>query len=139
MKKSKVKMYEKKKAQGAVELAIVISALLLAFTLLLAFIQAGERKTTLKNEYEALSDIGYIIKQELSVASNALDGYVREFKLPEKAYGKSYSIDVEKNNTLILKTKDVTFLMVVPSFVGNFTKGMNKIEKINGIIYVNRE
>jgi len=25
---------------------------------------------------------------------------------------------------LILKTKDVTFLMVVPSFVGNFTKGM---------------
>lgn len=81
-------------------------------------------------------DFGYYLQNEFKIASNAKEGYVRNFELPMKLEGYEYGVFVI-NDTLILNYTQGLLYFPVPSHEGNLAKGVNSIRNVNGSICVN--
>ena len=77
-------------------------------------------------------------RNEIFLANNVKDGYVRNFKIPTIYYGYDYSIEIF-NNTMVLESQksNIQHEYFIPSLNGTIKKGDNIIKKINGTIYLN--
>lgn len=67
------------------------------------------------------------------------EGYSRQFKIPKRAGSLDYEITIDTGIIYIKTTNDKHALAIpVPEIIGNINKTENKIEKINGNIYLNQ-
>ncbi|MBW2981019.1 hypothetical protein KY360_06405 [Candidatus Woesearchaeota archaeon] len=124
------------KAQSAMEFMILVGILLFIFSMMLGVISSKTTYIAGKRESITGEDIATKIQKEINLAARVLDGYYREFTLPAKIGNKDYDISIT-GNEVILSLEGQDFWRVIPSVVGNITKGDNKINKTNGIIYLN--
>lgn len=114
----------------------------LAFLAVILFVAAsaneiGEFKDT--KEFLLIKDLALKLQKEVTIAASVEDGYERSFDLPEKLEGIVDYYMITKNNTITVNSSKTVFSVRVPVVYGkNFTKGSNKVEKIDGKIYVNR-
>ena len=81
-------------------------------------------------------DYGYALQNEFLIASSAKEGYFREFKIPQRLEGFSYSFQVN-NNSLSLNYSDSLVYFALPDHSGQLVVGKNNIQNINGTICVN--
>ena len=124
------------KAQAAMEFMILVGILLFIFVTMLGVVSSKTTYMAEKRETMTGEDIVTKIQKEINLAARVLDGYYREFTLPEKIGNKDYNISIA-GNEVILSLGEQDFWRVIPSVVGNITKGNNKINKTNGVIYIN--
>jgi hypothetical protein len=90
-----------------------------------------------EEERSLVKDVGVMVQQELVIASNVEDGYVRVFNVPSKL-DDSINYDLQIiNNTLIANTSEYECVLNVPSTIGNIQKGNNTINKTDGVLYLN--
>lgn len=111
----------------------------LAFLVALAFEIASLDQLNdfrLKKENEAVNDLALKLQQELIVASTVEDGYAREFRIPDNIDNMNYSLSTQ-NLTITVESKNSIRIVPIPKVVGNVSKGMNKINKTGGVIYIN--
>ena len=80
-------------------------------------------------------DVALKIQSEISIASNAEDGYSRDFELPEKINNRDYNISII-NNTLAVWTSATPYVVGILDAEGDLEKGSNTIRKTNGVIYI---
>lgn len=128
-------MHKKRGGQVAIEFIFLI---VVAFAVSIIFTYALIDKTQQLNdekEFVAIQDISFKIQNEISIASNAESGYMRDFELPNQTHFIDYNISVT-GNSLIIRTENKEYVLYVPSFDGNLTKGWNRICKDNGDIHV---
>lgn len=83
-----------KRAQVTIELVLLVGAVVFLVTIIIASVNFNTALAREKNEKEALEDFANYLQQELMLASKMHPFYAREFKLPEKILGKSYTIEV---------------------------------------------
>ena len=124
------------KSQAAMEFMILVGILLLVFSIMFGVIASKTTDMSKKKEIIIADDIVTKVQKETNLAARVLDGYSREFTLPQNIANKDYNISIV-GNEVILSTEKQDFWRVIPTVVGNVTKGNNRINKTNGIIYLN--
>lgn len=92
-----------------------------------------------KKEFFLVKDLALKLQKEVSIAASVEDGYERSFELPDKLGNIVDYFTIIRNNTITINSSKTVFLVLIPNTAGkNFTKGSNKIEKISGVVYVNK-
>ncbi len=123
------------KSQISAEFFIFIG---LAFLISIAFAAASLEQLNdfrAKKDEEAVKDLALKLQKELITASAVEDGYVRVFELPDKLDGINYSLTT-KNSTITVESKNSLYVASIPNAIGNFSKGINTINKTGGVIYL---
>jgi len=125
------------KAQAAIEFAVLISGVFLAFLIFLKVISGQYIDIGKEKEYSALKDVTDTVQREFFIAQSSKEGYSREFAMPAKINNEiDYTINIV-NNELLLKTNKFQYAVNIPNITGALQKGNNQIKKINGTIVLN--
>ena len=127
------------RAQSLMEFFILVGLAFLA-AILFVVISANEIKD-FRNQKELflIQDLALKLQKEVTIATSVEDGYERNFELPNKLDGSFNYFIVIRNNTMTVNSSKAVFSVAVPTTYGkNFTKGNNKIEKIDGKVYINQ-
>lgn len=126
------------KAQISTEFYIFLG---LAFLIAIAFEIASLDQLQdfrAQKESEAVKDLALKLQKEVLIAANVEDGYVRFFEVPDKLDNNiNYSLTTLNFSIITVQSKNGFYLVSIPRVFGNVTKGANKINKTNGIIYIN--
>ncbi|MBU0907051.1 MAG: hypothetical protein KKD18_02975 [Nanoarchaeota archaeon] len=130
---------KKNKAQSAIELFLLIGAVLF-FTLgfMSIFQQSIAKKSLEKREFE-MQELARSVQNEINIAAKSTDGYLRKFNIPGKIAGAEYSISLNEGY-LYLNTTDGKHAMAIQSqnATGQLIVGAtNTIRKINSTIFLN--
>ena len=125
------------KAQVSAEFFLFIG---MAFIIAIAFSMTSLDHINdfrIRKEGEEVKDVALKLQKELLIAASVEDGYARIFSIPDKLDDYvNYSV-VTQNSTITVESKNSIFTVRIPNSVGNATKGTNRINKTNGVIYVN--
>ncbi|MFH2020349.1 MAG: hypothetical protein ABIJ34_02980 [archaeon] len=124
------------RSQASIEfmyMVMVATAMIVVFS----YIFSTLYQDNLKEKQRLLfSDFGSSIRQELTIAAAAKQGYAREFDIPAKLEGYSYDIKII-GSTLILNNSYVSYNFYVPKVDGAIKKGNNIITNLNGTLCLN--
>ena len=129
-------MMEKKNAQGAIEFMIIFSAFLLFFVVLFSVIKMNIEDKNLEKERTIARNIALDVQYELNLASDASEGYYREFEIPNTIFGKDYEIN-NTNNEVYVSVNSMTITYKIIPLNGYVQKGLNIIQKQNGTVLLN--
>ena len=127
------------KSQVSIEFFTLIG---LAFLMLIIIVAASANEVKEfrdRKEFFLIKDLALKLQKEVSIAASVEDGYVRSFTLPDKLDNIVDYSTINTNASITVSSSKTVFFVRVPMIYGkNFTKGINKVEKINGKVYVNR-
>ncbi len=128
-----------KKSQSSMEFFALVGLAFLA-TILFAAITVNEVKEfSDQKEFLMIKDLALRLQKEVAIAASVEDGYERSFTLEDKLEGKVDYFTIITNSSISINSSKAAFSARIPLIYGkNFTKGSNKVEKINGKVYVNR-
>ena len=128
----------KKRAQTAVEFIILISFVLLVFTMFFLLIQSNLSDNKKYMSTREVKELALTVQEEINLASDSVDGYYREFKIPLVAGNEDYDINLTEGFVYI-RTKSGRNSIALPVRVveGNILKGDNFIKKQNGGVKLN--
>jgi len=110
--------------------------LLFLFLGIMIILLINTDKVHLERELLQGEDLATKVQKEVHLAARVPDGYSRTFRLPEKLGTKNYSIRLEENEVIVTTDKN-EYWRIIPLVNGTITKGVNIINKSNGIIYLN--
>jgi len=127
-----------KKGQSAIELVIVIGAVMLFFVTFLGVLGQNISEKTQQKRVEAVQELASLVQNEIAIAAGASEGYQRTFNVPNLILGRDYTISVE-DSFLFLKTTDEKIALGLPvqNLTGSIQKGDNTIKKLNNQILLN--
>ena len=127
-----------KKSQSSMEFFALVGLAFLA-TILFAAIAVNEVKEfSDQKEFLMIKDLSLRLQKEVAIAASVEDGYERSFALEDKLEDKVDYFIIVTNTSINVNSSKSAFSVRIPLIYGkNFTKGSNKIEKINGKVYVN--
>lgn len=126
----------KTKAQGAIEFIIIIGALLFFAISFFIIVQRNIEEKNVEKEAMIVENIALSIQDELALAKQSSEGYSREFNIVETISGKNYELNII-NNRIYIKTNIASLSFLVVEVNGTIKKGINKIKKENGQVYLN--
>ena len=125
------------KSQSATEFVILASFMLLVILGFFAVTSSKLIEAREEGNRKIAKDIADFAYKEIELANSLNNGYIRTFALPEKVNGISYSINITDNRELAVNYLDNEYVRFLPPNVsGNIGKGLNQINKSNGIIHV---
>lgn len=132
-------MHKRSRAQIAMEFLIVAGGVIFFASIILLTIYNNQEEKTFEGQNIQLKEIALTVQNEINLASKSTDGYKRFFKIPETAGTKDYEIQLD-SGVVYIKTTDEKFALTLPvkEVTGQINKTQNKIEKINGIVYLNQ-
>lgn len=131
--------HQKRRAQVAIEFLIIVSALVFFVSILLLTIQNKQENESYNRQNIQLKEIALTIQNEINLALKSSDGYSRNFEIPPTSGNQEYEVTILPGIVYINTTDTRHALSLpVPAVIGNINKTKNKIEKINGKIYLNQ-
>lgn len=133
-----MKVFFNKKAQSSLELAIILSILMLFTVAIFAFIQARMSSAIKERDNYLVQGIGDIISTEVNLALSVNGDYYREFNLPFSIEGKNYSIQTTGPSDIEITIEDSSQVVFLNTdVVGSFQQGKNIVKKTNDVITIN--
>ena len=128
-----------KHSQTSIEFIILVGFVLFFLTLFLIAVQENTSYKTHQRKNQQVKELILGIQDEINLASEASEGYYREFNVPNQVAGMDYQVGIAED-FLYIKTTDGRFAisLPVPSVVGDILKGDNFIKKENGAVYLNQ-
>lgn len=126
--------------QAAIEFVILVGIVFFAFLVFLGIILHNLQDLNRREDVESLESISLTVQNELNLATSVQDGYYREFTLPEKLNGKDYTIQQSENFIYFELGKYSTSKRIpkISDISNNIIKGVNTINKSEGVIHVNQ-
>lgn len=126
-----------KKTQFTIEFVILITFMLIVFLGFFAIVSYRLIKMEEAEKQQAAENIASFVFNEITLAKSVNNGYERTFKIPKKINGGSYNIKVIDNRELVVNYLEYEHVLFLPENVeGNVATGLNKIKKINGVVYL---
>jgi len=130
-------MIEMKKSQGSVEFVIIASFLLSVFLAMIYIVNTKTEESKYESIAASMEKIANTLLDEIRTAKSLDDGYKREIFIPTKIEDKDYEIRLIANRELVVKEGKQEYVAFVPQgVVGSVGRGKNKIEKKDGIVYL---
>lgn len=131
--------HSSRRGQVAIEFLIVVSALAFFVSLFLLAIQNSQQDKTYQHQNIQLKEIALTVQNEINLALESSDGYLRQFEIPATSRGQEYDIIIDLGIIYIKTTNNKHALTLpIPEIIGNINKTQNKIEKIDGEIHLNQ-
>ena len=125
------------KSQSATEFIVLASFMLLVILGFFAVTSSNLLEARGEANRKTAKDIADFAYKEIEIAVSLNDGYTRTFKIPQKVNGIAYTINITDNRELTVNYLDNEYVRFLPpKIIGNISKGINQIKKLNGIIYV---
>jgi len=131
-----MKMKNKKKGQGAIELVVLLGGILFFFLVIFAIIQENILKKNEEKDFLVLQNVALSVREEINLASESSEGYFREFSIPLDILGRDYEISLVEN-LINISMGNKVFYYTVSNVTGVLKKGANNITKKNGKTYLN--
>lgn len=127
------------KGQSAIELIIIVGFFAFSFLIFLLIIHFNVAFEREENRNTLLQETALQVQQEINLATGSIDGYSRQFVLPSKIAGLSYTINIVDGETVYIRTDNGVHALSLPvvNVTGNILIGVNSISKINGTVYLN--
>ncbi len=126
-----------KKSQVAQEFLILFVIALVACTIFIAMLSNYSKDVRETQEMAAIDRFGKNLQNEFITASQVSDGYSRKIYIPEVISGFGYFIENSQNSiTLTSERLELDFYYEIPEIEGDMDKGINKITKKEGVIYI---
>jgi hypothetical protein len=127
-----------KKSQSSVEF-LTLSGLAFFVVIIFVALAADEiREFKDRKDFFLVKDLALKLQKEAAVASSVEDGFERVFTLPDKLQSSVDYFITTSNNTITVNSSKAVFSVRIAPIVGNFSKGSNKLEKIDGNVYINK-
>jgi hypothetical protein len=127
-----------KKSQVSNEFIVLLGVAFLVMLIFMSLIASDISSISFEKEHRSMRDLGFSVQREIMTASDVKDGYERQFRLSDRVNGYDYSIsNTDKFITVVSANKGIEQSFLIPSVVGNLTKGMNIIRKSGGVVYIN--
>lgn len=138
MRGDKLLFSKDKSGQGAVEFLILVGGVLFFFVVFLFIIQEDTADKLNERKNLALKEIASIVKDEIAFAFESIDGYYRNFELPNTLDGINYDVSIV-NEFVYARTTDGRHALALPvlNVTGQPIIGSNAIRKINGTVFLN--
>ncbi|MCK5612409.1 hypothetical protein KAR91_61625 [Candidatus Pacearchaeota archaeon] len=128
---------EVKKAQSVMEFLVMFGALLFFFVVFMAIINADLTRENREKQSALLQNAASDIRDEISLAAKATDGYSREFFVAEKILGTNYELNMTEGY-IFATTERHSASYKIFNVTGEIKKGKNIIKKANETIYLNQ-
>jgi alpha-N-acetylglucosamine transferase len=129
----------RKKGQVGMEFMIIAGALIFFCALFLLAVQNRQEERVYQRQIIQLKEIALTVQNEINLASESTEGYIREFEIPTTAGSQEYEINLTQGSIYIKTTNDKHALSLpIPEVEGNINKTYNLIKKINGTVYLNQ-
>lgn len=126
-----------KKSQVAQEFLILFVIALVACTIFIAILSNYSKDVRDTQEMNAIDRYGKNLQNEFITASQVSDGYSRKIYIPDVISGFEYSIENTRSSiTLTSDRLELDFYYEIPEIEGDMDKGINKITKKEGVIYI---
>lgn len=127
-----------RKSQSALEFVSLASVMLLVVVGFFAITSSKVIQSQEEGTKKVAEDIANIAYREIEIAKSTQDGYTRTFMMPETVNGVVYTINITDNRELTVNFSDYEYVKFLPANVtGNISRGLNKISKLDGIVYMN--
>lgn len=134
-----LKLQRNRKGQSAMELFILVGAMMFIFIVLLGIFQQSVSRKTNEKRDEAFNELAINVANEFNIAASASDGYSRTFQVPENVLGLDYDISIVSSSVYIISEDEKHALsLTVQNVTGSINKGDNVIQKVNGEILLNQ-
>jgi len=127
-----------KKSQFSIEFAILTAFMFLIFVAFTAVITSKVVESKENERLKIAEDIAALAKNEIDLATITSDGYARNFQLPVRISGNSYTVQIIDNRELVVRYLDkehVSFLQ--ENICGDIYIPNNEIDKKNGVVCAN--
>jgi hypothetical protein len=126
-----------KKSQFGIEFVILLTFMLMVFVGVFAVVTYKLIDLEESRKQQMAEEVANRVNNEIKLARANNDGYERIFELPTKIEGKSYDIRIIENRELVVDYSGYEYVLFLPEKVkGNITTGLNKIQRIDGIVYI---
>ena len=127
-----------KKSQTAIEFVLLIGFVLFAFTIFFVIINYNTEDKQNQKRQVAIESVAETVKDEIDLAYNSEDGYIREFNLPETLNGLEYDLNISEDIVDVYTINSNNRVsVVIKEISGDIIKGDNIIRKINGWVKLN--
>ncbi len=131
-------MFKKTNAQFAIEFAALVAFMFLIFLGFAAVITTKILEAKESERQKIAEDIAASVRNEIDLAKSVADGYKRNFTLPAKIQGNSYSIKIIDNREVVVNYIDKEHVLFLPeSICGDIYLPNNVIDKENGVVCAN--
>ena len=128
----------KKEGQSALEFIIIIGVVTFFFLGFAFVLQMNLADKNWENKNLITKEIALAVQNEIKLASESIDGYRREFQVPQNIAGIDYSINIISGLIYINSTDNQHALALpVANVTGNVQKGNNVIRRDSGMVYLN--
>ena len=127
-----------KKAQIAMEFMMVMGAALFFVTVFFLAIQNNTEEKMYERENIMVKEIALTVQNEINLAVQSIDGYSRNFDIPNKAGNLDYTISVA-SGIVYIETTNKRHAMAFPAHqvTGDINIPNNTIKKIGGVVFLN--
>ena len=127
-----------KHSQTAIEFLVVVGFMFFIFTIFLISIQISTSDKIKEERTLKIKEVVTDVHSEINLAFESIDGYYREFTIPENINGLNYNIQIIEN-LVYLNTTDGKNAIALPvqEITGDINISNNFIKKDNGIIKLN--
>ena len=131
-------MYYSKKGQASIEFVIFIAIMIFTVIIFFGVMFQHTLRFNTQRAIGLVEDLGIMIQYEFDLAKVVKDGYVREFKIPQKLDGLDFNLSIEKNDITVISQNSISVITLSNVTINNpLQKGINTITKKNGIVYLN--
>ncbi len=118
------------KAQSAVEFALIIGFLMLVFSAMVVIVTDKSIQLQQSTDYDALHQLGSVVKSELDFAGTTEQGYLRTIYLPSQLNGLDYNLTLIKGvdlganySVIVVSYKTLPIGQYIAFTYGNITPG----------------
>ncbi len=127
-----------KKHQTASEFLILAGVVMFFFVAFFIAVNENLSDKLRQKQTNSVKEIAIIVQDEINLAFKSIDGYYREFKIPEDINGIDYDISITEDLVYVI-TDDGRDAIALQSaeVTGQPIKGINIIKKEEGKIYLN--
>ncbi len=133
-----MKIYSKKIAQSSIELIVLTLVILTFFISFIVIVQDNIQKKVRESTDIKVKQAAANIENEILLASSSLDGYSREFIIPQTINGLNYTILIDDNTLYLNTTQGQTAYVNLKNYTGTLQKGKNIIKKIKGEVFISQ-
>src|SRR3989344_955185 len=125
------------KTQSATEFVVLAAFMLLVVFGFLAVANSKIFSAKEGADQKIAQDIADLAYSEIETAKGLNDGYARTFVMPQTVNNVNYTISIIDNKELSVNYLGYEYVRFLPpNVIGNISKGLNSINKNNGVIYL---
>jgi len=128
-------LLSKKRGQVAIEYLLLIGVGLAIVSVGIYIIGFHLESQMTEKTRVVITDFGLGIQNELILASQVQEGYIRTLNLPDNLDGVNYNI-INTNLSLTINYSRGTVTMLTPLTNGTFIKGENTIKSTEGVLQI---